>query len=72
MVKKRGREGARAGAWRVTKKSFEFYALLATLFALRRRRIRRRRAQGYAPVNVTELTALFICLFQFKIFDFVL
>ena len=37
MENKRGRAGARAGAWRVTKKNFEFYALLATLFSLRRR-----------------------------------
>ena len=35
MVNKRGRAGARAGAWRVTEKIFEFYALLATLFSLR-------------------------------------
>ena len=37
MVNKRGRAGARAGAWRVTKIFFEFYVLLATLFSLRRR-----------------------------------
>ena len=34
---KRGRAGARAGAWRVMKRFFEFYALLAKLFFLRRR-----------------------------------
>ena len=71
MVNKRGREGARAGAWRVTKNIFEFYALLATPFCFRRRRIRRRRAHGYAPINATALTALFICLFKLKIFDVV-
>ena len=69
MANKRGREGARAGAWRVTKKVFEFYALLGTLFSLRRRRIRRRRAQGYVSINVTALTALVVCLFKFKVFD---
>ena len=39
-----------------------FYALLATQFSLRRRRIIRRR---------TSLTALFVCLFRFKIFHVV-
>ena len=52
-------------------KFFEFYALLGTLFSLRRRQIRRRRAQGYVPINVTALTGLFICPFKFKIFDVV-
>ena len=37
MVNKRGRAGARAGAWCVTNHFFQFYALLATLFSLRRR-----------------------------------
>ena len=69
MANKRGREGARARAWPVTKKNFEFYALLATLFSLRRRQIRQRRAQGYVPITITALTALFICLFEFKFFD---
>ena len=72
MAKKRGREGARAGAWRVMKFFLESYALLALLFSLRRQRMRRRRAQSHVPINVTALTALFICLFKFKIFDAVL
>ena len=66
MANKRGREEVRAGAWRVTKTFFEFYALLATQFSLRRRQIRRQRAQGHVPINITALTALFICLFKFK------
>ena len=37
MVNKRGHAGARAGAWRVTNFFYEFYALLPTLFSLRRR-----------------------------------
>ena len=32
MVKKRGREGARAGVWRVTKNILVFYALLDAVF----------------------------------------
>ena len=71
MANIREREGARAGAWRVTKHFFEFYALLAMLFSLRKQQIRQRRAQGYVAINVTALTALFICLFKFKIFDVV-
>ena len=43
MVDKRGRAGARAGAWRVVETFFEFYALLATLFSLRRRSLRSHR-----------------------------
>ena len=68
MVKKRRREEACSGAWRVTKRIFEFYALLATQFFLRRRRIRRQGVRRYVRVSVT---ALFICLFKCKIFDFV-
>ena len=49
----------------------EFYALLATLFSLRGRQIRQRWAQGYAPMNVTALTTLFICLLKLKFLDFV-
>ena len=71
MANKRRCEGARAGVWRVTKTIFEFYALLAALFSLHRRRIRRLQAEGYDPINVTVLTALFICLFKFKILDVV-
>ena len=50
---------------------FEFTTLLATQFSLRRRQIRQRQAQGYTPIYVMALTALFICLFKFKIFDVV-
>ena len=39
---------------------FEFYALLATQFSLRRRRISRRQGRRYVRVSVTALTALFI------------
>ena len=51
------------------KEFFEFYVLLATQFSLRRPQIRRRGARRYVLINVTALTALFICLFKFKIFD---
>ena len=68
MVNTRGCEGARAEARRVTKVFSEFYALLLTLFSLRRRKSRQRRAQGYAPIHVTALTALLICVFEFKTF----
>ena len=71
MVKKRGREGRVQGHGVLRKKIFEFYALLTTQFSLRRRRIRRRQGQRYVPVSVTALTALFVCLFKFKIFDVV-
>ena len=57
------------GALRI--KTFEFYALLAAQFSLRRRRIRGQEARRYVPIYVTALTALFICLFKFKIFDVV-
>ena len=72
MANKRRREEASAGARGVTKRIFEFYALLATQFSLRRRQIRRREAQRFIPINVTALTALFICLFKFKVFDVVI
>ena len=36
-----------------------------------RRGIRRRQGRRYVCVSVTALTALFICLFQVKIFDVV-
>ena len=68
MVNKRGREGRVQGHGVLRKKIFDFYALLATQFSLRRRRIRRRQGRRYVPVSVTALTALFICLFKFKIF----
>ena len=68
MVKKRGRAEASAGVRRVTKKNFEFYALLATQFSLPRRRIMGQGARRYVPINVTALTALFICLFKLTIF----
>ena len=71
MVNERRREEASVGARRVTKRFCEFYALLATQFSLRRRRIGRRGAQRYIPINVTALTALFICLFKFTISDIV-
>ena len=54
------------------KSFFVFYALLATQFSLRIRRVTRRWARRYVPIYVTALTALFICLFKFKIFDVVI
>ena len=71
MVNKRGREGRVQGRGVLRKKHFAFYALLATQFSLRRRRIRQQQGRCYVPVSVTALTALFICLFKFKIFDVV-
>ena len=71
MVNKKGREEASAGVRRITKRIFEFYALLATQFSLRRRRFRGQGARRYVPINVTALTALFICPFIFKNLDLV-
>ena len=51
---------------------FVFYALLATQLSLRIRRVTRRGARPYVPINVMARTALFICLFKFKIFDVVI
>ena len=59
------------GAACCEKHFFELYALLATQFSFRRRRIRRQQGRLYVPVSVTALTALFICLFKFKIFKVV-
>ena len=71
MVNKRGREkGASAGARRVS--FFVFYALLVTRFSLRLRRVTRRGARRYVPINVTALTALFIHLSKREIFDAVI
>ena len=69
MVKKRRREGQVQGRGVLQKTLFEFYALLAMQFPLRRRRIRRQQGRRYVPVSVTALTALCICLFKFKFFD---
>ena len=69
MVNKRGREEASAGVRRVTKFFFEFYASLATQFSLFRWRIGGQGARRYVPIYVTALTALFICVFKFKISD---
>ena len=63
MVNKRGPEGRVQGRGVLRKKCFEFYALLARQFFLRRRRIRRRQRRRYVPVSVTTLTALFMCLY---------
>ena len=71
MVNKRGPEKASSGARGATKIFFEFYALLATQFSLRRRRNRRRQGQRYVRASLTSLTALFICLFKVKTFDVV-
>ena len=71
MVNKRGQEGRVQGRGVLQKYIFEFYALLATQFSLCRRRIRRRQGRRYVCVSVTALTALFICLSKFTIFDFV-
>ena len=59
------------GCGALRKKISAFCALLATQFSLRRRRIRGQGAQRYVPINVTALTALFVCLFKFKLFDVV-
>ena len=71
MVNKRGREGRVQGRGVLQKHFFVFYALPATQFSLRRRRIGRREGRRYVCVSVTALTALFICLFEFKIFEVV-
>ena len=71
MMKKRGRKEPSTGARRATEFFFEFYALLATHFSLRRRRIRRQQGWRYVCVSVTALTALSICLFKVKILDVV-
>ena len=65
MENERGRKGASAGAWRVRKCFFEFYALLATRFSLRIRRVSQRGAQRYVPISVTVLTALTFHLLKF-------
>ena len=71
MVNRRGHEEASAGAGRVTKRFCELYALLATQFSLLRRQTRQQGARRYVPILVTTLTALFMCLLKFKIFDVV-
>ena len=71
MGNKRAREGRVQGRGVLRKNIFVFYALLATQFSLPRRRIRQRLRQRYVPVSVPALTAIFICLFRFKIFHFV-
>ena len=71
MANKREREGRVQGRGVLPKIFSVFYALLATQFSLRRRRIRRRQRRRCVPVSVTALTALFICLFRFKIFQVV-
>ena len=71
MVNERGREEASAGARCVIKTFLEFYVWLATQFSLRRRQIRRRGARRYVPMNITALTAPFICVFKFKSSDVV-
>ena len=55
MANKRGREGRVQGRGVRRKNIFVFYALLATQFSLRRRRIRRRQRRRYGPVSVTAL-----------------
>ena len=47
------------------------WVVLCVRFSVRRRRIGRRQGRRYVPVSVTALTALFICLFKFKIIDVV-
>ena len=69
MVNKRGSEGRVQGRELLRNSFFESYALLATQFSLRSRRIRRRQGRRYVPVSVTALTALFFCLFKFKTFE---
>ena len=51
MANKGRPEEASAGVRRVTKRIFEFYALLATQFSLRRRQIRQRGARRYISIN---------------------
>ena len=56
----------------IRKRFFVFYALLATQFSLRIRRVTQRGARRHVPINVTALTALFFFLFKIKVFDVVL
>ena len=69
---KEGLRGRVQGRGELGKRFFVFFALLVTLFSLRLRRVTRRGARCYVPINVTALTALCICLFQRKIFDAVI
>ena len=66
MDNERGRKGANAGARRVRKC---YYALLATRFSLRSRRVKQRGAQHYVHISVTVLTALTFHLFKVEKFS---
>ena len=55
MMNQRGREGARAGAWRVTKIFFRVLRVAQHGFSLRKRRVRQRGARRYVPINLTAL-----------------
>ena len=54
------------GCVELGKRFFVVYRLLVTLFSLHLHRVTQRGAQHYVPINVTALTALFICLFNRK------
>ena len=71
MANNKRREGRVQGRGVLRKDIFVFYALLATQFSLRRRRIRRQQRRRYVPVGVTAPTVLFFCVFGFKIFHVV-
>ena len=58
MANKRLREETSAGARRIMKRIFEFYALIAMQFALRRRRIRQKGARRCISTNVTATKKL--------------
>ena len=67
MVNKRGREGVRAGAWRVRKKYFRILRVARRGF-LCVYDVVDDEEQCYVRINVTALTALSIRLIKSKIF----
>ena len=69
MVNKRGRQGARAGAWRVTKKYFRVLPVARRGFLCIYDVLDDEEQGPYVGINVTALTALFLCLFKLKNFS---
>ena len=53
---------------RYKRKKVSCFTCCSAQFSLRIRRVTQRGVRRYVPVYVTALTALFICLFQFKNF----
>ena len=64
MEKKRKREGASSGAWRLSKIFFRFYSLLAERLSFRIRRVRGQGARRSTRAFATVLTALTIHLYK--------